>query len=71
MAENDHGTYAEISTEKELMKLTTTSKYVVVHFFHKDFRRCDIMDNHLKVLCSGRARGMAGQEHALICFVDW
>ncbi|GAB5585877.1 hypothetical protein Unana1_00777 [Umbelopsis nana] len=50
MAENDHGTYAEISTEKELMKLTTTSKYVVVHFFHKDFRRCDIMDNHLKGL---------------------
>ncbi|CAO3672493.1 unnamed protein product [Umbelopsis ramanniana] len=50
MIENDHGAYEEISTEKEVMKLTTTSKYVVVHFFHKDFRRCDIMDKHLREL---------------------
>ncbi|KAH8552698.1 thioredoxin-like protein [Umbelopsis sp. PMI_123] len=50
MIENDHGTYEEISKEKEVMKLTTSSKYVVVHFFHKDFRRCDIMDKHLQTL---------------------
>jgi hypothetical protein len=49
MLENEHGSFVELSTEKELMKLTTTSRYVVVHFFHKDFRRCDIMDKHLKV----------------------
>ncbi|CAO3665144.1 unnamed protein product [Umbelopsis vinacea] len=50
MLENEHGSFVELSTEKELMKLTTTSRYVVVHFFHKDFRRCDIMDKHLKSL---------------------
>ncbi|KAJ2956638.1 hypothetical protein NQZ79_g7550 [Umbelopsis isabellina] len=50
MIENEHGSYEEIAKEKDVMKLTTTSKYVVVHFCHKDFRRCDIMDKHLKVL---------------------
>jgi thioredoxin-like negative regulator of GroEL len=23
----------------------------VVHFFHKDFQRCQIMEKHLKILC--------------------
>lgn len=29
----------------------TKLKYTVVHFFHKDFQRCKIMDKHLKLLC--------------------
>lgn len=29
----------------------TKLKYTVVHFFHKDFNRCKIMDKHLKILC--------------------
>src|SRR4051812_15977442 len=45
----NHGTYTEIEKEKELMDLTVNSKQVVIHFFHKDFRRCAIMDKHLQV----------------------
>jgi thioredoxin-like negative regulator of GroEL len=42
-----HGTYTEI-TEEEFLPHVTKSKYVIVHFFHKDFERCKIMDMHLK-----------------------
>ncbi|ORY91128.1 thioredoxin-like protein, partial [Syncephalastrum racemosum] len=48
MEENSHGTYTEITNEKEFMNITTGTKYVVGHFFHKDFRRCKIMDTHLE-----------------------
>ncbi|CAG8591475.1 10883_t:CDS:2 [Diversispora eburnea] len=47
MRQNDHGSYTEILSEKEILKITTTSKLCVVHFFHKEFRRCQIMDKHL------------------------
>lgn len=33
------------------MSYVTKLKYTVVHFFHKDFQRCKIMDKHLKLLC--------------------
>lgn len=68
MIENDHGAYEEISTEKEVMKLTTTSKYVVVHFFHKDFRRCDIMDKHLRVYSSAGVYMNCDVENGLLSF---
>lgn len=29
-----------------------SSEWVVVHFFHKDFQRCIIMDHHLKIVAS-------------------
>jgi thioredoxin-like negative regulator of GroEL len=32
------------------MDITTKEKYVVGHFYHKDFRRCKIMDEHLEKL---------------------
>ncbi|KAG0169988.1 hypothetical protein DFQ30_003017 [Apophysomyces sp. BC1015] len=50
MEENKHGIYTEIEKEKEFMDITTKEKYVVGHFFHKDFRRCKIMDTHLEEL---------------------
>ncbi|RUP42659.1 thioredoxin-like protein [Jimgerdemannia flammicorona] len=50
MRENEHGVYSEVMKEKTLMELTTTTERIVVHFFHKDFRRCDIMDKHLNEL---------------------
>ncbi|KAI8098439.1 thioredoxin-like protein [Gilbertella persicaria] len=49
-AENDHGLYTDISKEKEFMDITTSEKYVVGHFYHRDFRRCKIMDTHLESL---------------------
>ncbi|KAI8881598.1 thioredoxin-like protein [Backusella circina FSU 941] len=50
LADNDHGNYSEIFKEKEFMDITTKEKYVVGHFYHKDFRRCKIMDEHLEKL---------------------
>ncbi|KAF7725883.1 hypothetical protein EC973_009215 [Apophysomyces ossiformis] len=50
MEENKHGLYTEIEKEKEFMDITLKEKYVVGHFFHKDFRRCKIMDTHLEEL---------------------
>jgi len=47
---NRHGTYEEILSEKEVLKITTTEKRVIAHFFHKDFRRCQILDGHLEQL---------------------
>lgn len=48
-AENQHGLYTDIAKEKEFMDITTSEKYVVGHFYHKDFRRCKIMDTHMEV----------------------
>ncbi|KAG4095659.1 thioredoxin-like protein [Neocallimastix lanati (nom. inval.)] len=47
---NRHGTYEEIKSEKEVLNITTKEKKVVAHFFHKDFRRCQILDGHLEQL---------------------
>lgn len=33
------------------MNHVTKLKYTVVHFYHKEFERCKIMDKHLKILC--------------------
>ncbi|KAF2095192.1 thioredoxin-like protein [Rhizodiscina lignyota] len=47
---SDHGSYAEIKDEKQLMDITTSTKLCVVHFFKPDFGRCSIMDGHLETL---------------------
>ncbi|CAG8801063.1 16286_t:CDS:2, partial [Gigaspora rosea] len=49
---NEHGSYTEITDEKEILKITTTTKQCVVHFFHKEFRRCQIMDKHLTTIAT-------------------
>ncbi|CEP19580.1 hypothetical protein [Parasitella parasitica] len=49
-AENQHGLYTDITKEKEFMDITVSDNYVVGHFYHKDFRRCKIMDTHLETL---------------------
>lgn len=49
MSQNEHGLYTEVANEKEILKITTNAKLCVVHFFHKEFRRCQIMDKHLLV----------------------
>ncbi|PWW79379.1 thioredoxin-like protein, partial [Tuber magnatum] len=45
-----HGAYTPATNEREVLTHTTASKFSVVHFFHKDFNRCKIMDSHLEVL---------------------
>jgi len=49
MKANNHGTYEIMPNEKAVLDITTKTKNVVVHFFHKEFRRCQIMDKHLLV----------------------
>jgi hypothetical protein len=44
-----HGQYREISQD-EFLPEVTGSRHVLVHFYHKDFMRCKIMDKHLAIL---------------------
>ncbi|KAJ8102582.1 thioredoxin-like protein [Lipomyces tetrasporus] len=48
--ETGHGILKEVATEKEVLEITTTTKYTVVHFFLPGFKRCEIMDSRLKAL---------------------
>eukprot|EP00928_Gymnodinium_smaydae_P054125 TRINITY_DN37950_c0_g1_i1.p1 TRINITY_DN37950_c0_g1~~TRINITY_DN37950_c0_g1_i1.p1 ORF type:complete len:275 (+),score=80.88 TRINITY_DN37950_c0_g1_i1:98-922(+) len=41
-----HGSYDEI-TEEEFLKTVTSSERAVVHFYHRSFEKCKIMDMHL------------------------
>ena len=50
MKDREHGKYTEILEEKSFLDLTTSVDRCVVHFFHPDFRRCEIMHNHLAAL---------------------
>ena len=43
-----HGQVRTILQDEFLPECTGTSEYVAVHFFHKEFQRCEIMDHHLK-----------------------
>ena len=49
MNSNSHGVYSEILAEKDFLHTTTKTPFVVVHFYHKDFKRCAIIDKHLAV----------------------
>jgi hypothetical protein len=44
-----HGEYREI-VEEEFLKEVCGSQWVVVHFFHREFFRCKIVDKHLRIL---------------------
>ncbi|KAG2141805.1 thioredoxin-like protein [Suillus bovinus] len=47
MRENAHGRYMEITNEKEAIRISANEPYCVIHFYHSNFRRCEIMDKHL------------------------
>lgn len=61
------GKLTEPSSEKELIQIladrggelggASGGMPIVVHFYHKEFRRCDIMDKHLEVCVRARRRG--------------
>lgn len=46
-----HGEYRTISQD-EFLPECTGSEFVAVHFFHKDFESCKIMDHHLKTIAA-------------------
>ncbi|KAF9247322.1 thioredoxin-like protein [Melanogaster broomeanus] len=48
--QNAHGTYTEILNEKEVIRISVNEPYCIVHFYHSNFRRCEIMDKHLAKL---------------------
>ena len=47
-----HGEYSEID-ETDFLKCVTESPRCVVHFYHKEFRMCHIIDIHLSILAKG------------------
>jgi hypothetical protein len=44
-----HGQYREI-TQDEFLAEVTSSTWVVCHFYHRDFARCEILDHHISRL---------------------
>ncbi|KAG8218607.1 thioredoxin-like protein [Butyriboletus roseoflavus] len=50
MHQNAHGSYTEITNEKEVIRISANEPRCVVHFYHSNFRRCEIMDKHLAKL---------------------
>jgi len=44
-----HGSMRLI-TQDEFLTEVTGSKFVAVHFFHREFERCKIMDHHLELI---------------------
>jgi len=47
--EDGHGTINYISNEKDVLDMTTNTKLSVVHFGQDEFKRCQIMEEKLKV----------------------
>jgi len=50
MKENAHGVYSEITNEKDFLNITTKTPFVIIHFYHPTFQRCQIVDKHLQSL---------------------
>jgi len=46
-----HGEIRTISQD-EFLSECTSSKHVVVHFFHQEFQKCRVMDHHLKIIAT-------------------
>ncbi|KDQ20748.1 hypothetical protein BOTBODRAFT_169470 [Botryobasidium botryosum FD-172 SS1] len=47
MRESEHGRYTEITDEKQVIQTSANEPRCVIHFYHRDFQRCKIMDKHL------------------------
>ena len=44
-----HGHYSEI-VEEEFLPAVTKTRYSIVHFYHKDFERCKVVDMHMSFI---------------------
>jgi len=45
-----HGEYRTIQQDDFLPECTGGSEWVAIHFFHKEFERCNILDHHLRII---------------------
>lgn len=45
-----HGQYRTIGQDDFLPECSGGSEWVAIHFFHKDFERCKILDHHIKII---------------------
>ncbi|KAH7914229.1 thioredoxin-like protein [Hygrophoropsis aurantiaca] len=50
MHNNAHGQYTEVTNEKEVIRISANEPRCIIHFYHTNFRRCEIMDKHLAKL---------------------
>ncbi|TDL29484.1 thioredoxin-like protein [Rickenella mellea] len=50
LQKQDHGRVSEMTNEKEVIHMSAKEKRCVIHFYHRDFRRCAIMNKHLDVI---------------------
>ncbi|WFD43719.1 hypothetical protein MPSI1_002383 [Malassezia psittaci] len=50
VTDSNSGQYREVRDEKELLRISYKEPRVVIHFAHKEFRRCHILDRHLEHL---------------------
>ncbi|KAF9495420.1 thioredoxin-like protein [Pleurotus eryngii] len=50
MQQSRHGEYTEITDEKEVIRASAKEQRCVIHFYHSNFKRCQIMDKHLAKL---------------------
>ncbi|KAG9317429.1 thioredoxin-like protein [Chiua virens] len=50
MNQNAHGSYIEITNEKEVVRISANEHRCIIHFYHGNFKRCEIMDKHLAKL---------------------
>jgi hypothetical protein len=50
-ASNKYGEMRDI-VETEFLDVLLKNENVVVHFYHKDFERCKIMDKHLRLIAA-------------------
>lgn len=48
-SQEGHGRVEELGNEKVVFDVTLKEPLCMIHFFHKDFRRCDILNKHLQV----------------------
>ncbi|KAL8817966.1 MAG: hypothetical protein Q9191_008041 [Dirinaria sp. TL-2023a] len=45
-----HGSYVEVTDEKEVLEITTGTGWCVVHFLKPEFGRCAVMDGKIEAL---------------------
>ena len=63
---NGHGQYTEI-TEEQFLPVVTKTRFVILHFYHKDFERCKIVDMHLKDISRVHTEAYFGKIDAEKC----
>lgn len=61
--------YKTLTSDPEVLTLTTENQRAILHFFHPGFARCSVMDSHLETLARAHA-GLGGSEATVFARVD-